>query len=320
MIVGSFSMKLTRCFFEPDPEPDVNGEEEIPTAGETIADSTTTSDTTDNVLDEVGFGGSDSNDPSAIEDTTGFTMLSGSEEETNAARKLWVAHGTFMTISWAILVPCAIGASVLRNFMDEYLRFLPQNSWNGIHRSLNVLAVVATAIGFFLGVAATQKEKGNHFQKRHAATGLVVFLLVLLQMFLGFVRPAAASSSQDSSKEHRQQKQKTPSYPTSAVELEEVTDDNSYEPKMVTPDASEDDESSNGTSAGKPLVRRLWEYKHRGLGMLLLGLAWYNSQTGIQEEVERYGEGGRGVTTGIFWGLAGGISGLFFVLAYILRI
>jgi hypothetical protein len=61
--------------------------------------------------------------------------------------------------------------------------------------------------------------------------------------------------------------------------------------------------------------RLAWDYGHRLLGMTLLGLAWYGCHSGIEWQVQNWED--QKDLTGVFWGVTAGISGMIFLLAYI---
>jgi hypothetical protein len=88
--------------------------------------------------------------------------------------------------------------------------------------------------------------------------------------------------------------------------------------KTASDKSSSTAEEPKEAPSGKPVARLAWEYSHRLLGMLLLALAWYNCQSGIELHVSNYED--QNDYTGAFWGVTGGISGLVFLLAYVVRV
>lgn len=77
---------------------------------------------------------------------------------------------------------------------------------------------------------------------------------------------------------------------------------------------------SDRTEETKKLQRQMWKYGHRIMGIILLGMAWYNCQTGIvllctnffSEEKEEE-------LLNIYWGIAGTIACVYLFVGYILR-
>lgn len=61
-------------------------------------------------------------------------------------RKLWMAHGILMLLGFVIIMPCAIGASLLRKY------FPAGHVWFTVHRFLNWSAVIMMIIGFSIAV------------------------------------------------------------------------------------------------------------------------------------------------------------------------
>ena len=62
-----------------------------------------------------------------------------------ASQNLWVLHGLLMLLAWALCVPLAIGASLLRDLM-------PEGTWFTLHRFLNTFAFGAAIIAFLVAV------------------------------------------------------------------------------------------------------------------------------------------------------------------------
>jgi predicted alpha-1,6-mannanase (GH76 family) len=64
-----------------------------------------------------------------------------------------------------------------------------------------------------------------------------------------------------------------------------------------TPNDTLDDEVSRQceTNRLKSIARRIWEYKHRIMGLGLVGLSWYNWIPALKAFAERYGNDISGV-------------------------
>ena len=134
-------------------------------------------------------------------------------------------------------------------------------------------------------VAAHKQRGGSHFtQNTHQRAGLTIFLLVLLQGLMGYFRPSPnppkdATTEDDAS-------DKTP---------ESFTDTREEEGRAITmsshSDSDEGQKEKSKTNKHKSfsvIVRQYWEYLHRFLGITLLGLAWYNCQSGIVIQATNY--------------------------------
>jgi hypothetical protein len=200
-------------------------------------------------------------------------------------RNLWVAHGACASVAWAILVPLAIGTSVVRDVLERW-GVLPKGMWFQVHRALNFVAAILTIAAFSLAVRALNLGSGDgvdfeHFsQKTHHKVGLALFIITLFQALNGMFRPHLPKVEE---KEQRD---------------EEDTGD-APAPQVVVPE--------------KSAPRKGWEIGHRLIGAALVGLAWWQCQDGYGLFVLRFG-GDDDTTTAAFWGVVGGISGIVLLL------
>ena len=108
-------------------------------------------------------------------------------------RSLWIAHGVLMAIAWGALVPISIGMALLRH-VDWAKRFGIEKWWMPAHRSLHLLAAAFTLAGFAVAVVATSlntfaREQAKHFEGAHGMFGLGVVVLLVLQVWSGYLRP-----------------------------------------------------------------------------------------------------------------------------------
>jgi hypothetical protein len=250
---------------------------------------------------QFASGGADaSNVPSSLNSDLSFLSQGGS------TRQLWIWHGFLMAVSWGILVPLAIGSSMLRDTLC-----LAPGVWLTIHLSLNMFAILCMVVSFGIAVYATNAntvdgEDPNHFSDlRHRTIGLVLFLLAFMQAASGLMRPSGP---------------KKPATPVEVPKDNEETFDmvnessDEFERTLNSSDNSLDIEVSSNTktTGGKSIARRIWEYKHRIMGLSLLGLSWYNCDSGLELFAKRYGENND--LSGAFWGVTGGLAGLICVL------
>jgi hypothetical protein len=111
-------------------------------------------------------------------------------DQGSSIRQLWIWHGILMGVSWGILMPLAIGSSMLRETLC-----LPPGSWLKLHYSHNMFAIACMIVSFAIAVHATNTntfagEDPKHFDDlKHRTIGLVIFLIVFLQAASGFMRP-----------------------------------------------------------------------------------------------------------------------------------
>jgi hypothetical protein len=257
-------------------------------------------------LKPCGFAnGTSASDPNA-----GLTFL----DSVRSTRKLWIWHGVLMAVSWSILVPLAIGSSLLRDTLR-----LPPGVWLTIHMSLNMFAILCMVVSFGIAVYATNANSGNgedpnHFRDlKHRTIGLVIFLLAFVQAIIGMMRP------------HGPKKPATPvegpkdaeGAPGMTVEMAMAPPDELKKTQHSNEDSDDEAAKSGSKESGKSIARRIWELKHRAMGLTLLGLSWYNCDAGLELFAERYGQDQD--LSGAFWGVTGGLAGLIFIL-YALQI
>jgi hypothetical protein len=262
-------------------------------------------------LSPCGFGNGDNimvNGESVSDPNGDVTFL----ESGGSTRQLWVWHGVLMAVSWGILVPLAIGSSLLRDMLC-----LPPGVWLTLHMSLNMFAILCMVVSFSIAVYATNEktadgEDPKHFTDlKHGTIGLVIFLLAFMQAIIGMARPHG------------------PKKPATLVEVpNDVEGAAEKTAEMVADSAGElertqrsqhsndssDDEGAKSSSkvSERSIARRIWEYKHRITGLSLLGLSWYNCDAGLELYAERYGADHD--FSHAFWGGTAGLSGLICIL------
>jgi hypothetical protein len=131
----------------------------------------------------------DRNETASDPSTAATSALIKSESE--SSKNLWIVHGLFMGFAWGLCAPIAIGASLFRNSLSK------GDLWFHLHLYLNVAVAVLTFMGFFIAVAALNREGDvRHFQDdTHQKAGLAIFLFVLFQCLLGCFRPSKALES-----------------------------------------------------------------------------------------------------------------------------
>ena len=212
----------------------------------------------------------------------GAIVLSEVEE---ANRAMWMTHGVLMALAWGLFAPMAVGASVLRVFIDRLAGEQNKGLWFKVHLGLNVLVLLFTIVGFTFAVVALRDEGETKIEGVHSRIGVAILVLVLLQSFAGFLRPSlpkpATEKKEKSHTEFRDETQRT--------------------------DATKPEESV----AEKSSLRMAWEVLHRLSGLALLGMGWYNCHTGILlsvEILEDYKD-----WTGTFWIVVGVLAGLIVI-------
>lgn len=113
-----------------------------------------------------------------LEDCGGTIAVAG----TWTHHGIFVAHGFFAIMAWALATPFAVSVA--------WFRTLVPASWIYIHVFANVFTFFATLIVFVLGVVGISKEDAaDHFSKPHHYVGLVLFFIATFQVINGFLRP-----------------------------------------------------------------------------------------------------------------------------------
>merc|ERR1712232_307698 len=95
-----------------------------------------------------------------------------------------------MWTAWAILASVGIMSSAFR-------WILPSGPvWFYIHRGVQTLVVLLTAIGFVIAVIFTQKKDKPHFENTHMIVGLVVVIVAVLQPMNALCRGHPAGTNE----------------------------------------------------------------------------------------------------------------------------
>lgn len=216
--------------------------------------------------------------------TSGTDTEAGVVSVSDDNRSLWVAHGACAAAAWAILVPLAVGASLIRSLL-EYMG-LPKGLWFSIHRGLNMIAAILTICSFAIAVYVFNEQPGstNFTELTHHTLGLVIFILTLLQAISGMCRPHLPHSN-----------------------LPTVHIDADYESNLAF------EEAPKAAPAGAKSTKRIvWEYGHRIVGVAILGMAWWEVQDGISLFLERFPDSYD--LTPVFWAVVGSISAVVAIL------
>jgi hypothetical protein len=232
------------------------------------------------------------------------------EEEGKDYKKHWIAHGVCASIAWAILIPLAIGSSMLRKELVK-LGF-SEGFWFQLHRALNLTAVALTIIAFAISLYVIKAKDGVlHLREEpHFLVGTVIFLAALLQATFALLRPSL--SHNEEKKESVKDVDATETKDVGFMEDVEIKD-------VENKEESTDKESSEEIAVvvgKKSMLRHYWEVNHRFFGVGLLATAWWELQNGWQ----LFGEddnGGKDLGNA-FLGIAGGIMG-FFVIAKVVQ-
>jgi hypothetical protein len=240
-----------------------------------------------------------------------FGSEEGSEDN---YKKHWIAHGVCASIAWAILIPLAIGSSMLRKELVK-LGF-SEGFWFQLHRALNLTAVALTIIAFAIALYVIKAQDGVYHLREdpHFLVGTVIFLAALLQATFALLRPSLPHKLP-----HNEEKKESVK-DVDATETKDVGFMEDVEIKDVeNKEESTDKESSEEIAVvvgKKSMLRHYWEVNHRFFGVGLLATAWWQLHSGwILFEEEDFGGKDLG---NAFLGVASGIMG-FFVIAKVVQ-
>jgi Eukaryotic cytochrome b561 len=221
--------------------------------------------------------------------------------ETEPYQSYWKAHGYLMAISVGVLVPIAVGSSLLRHF----LKLTNNGWWFQIHRFIMVIAALCVVCGFAVAIVALDKTDGSeaeHFKGEHQSYGLAILVLVLVQVLTGILRPHLPSAQHGSVSDD---------YSTEQGEVvQETPEDGDPEPVSTDKPSS----STGGEPALKKSPQRVaFEIGHRLLAVALIVLAWYNIDLGISLYEENF-DIQDSYSTKAFWIVVGGLSGIIAIV------
>jgi hypothetical protein len=189
-------------------------------------------------------------------------------------RAAFAAHGVFAALAFCIVMPFAIAAAWFRSLMPK--------SWIYIHVLSNCLAffftMVAVAVAFGGMVMRNQSSGGggvvesnaSHMSLAHHWIGLFLFLFVIFQVVNGFRRPPVEAK----------------------MDLMAIGGGPALPPPEPT---------SACSCTGQRTPRERWHLTHRITALVVLCLAIYQVQSGIQLFAQEYSYSTTNTTLRVFW-------------------
>jgi DOMON domain len=269
-----------------------------------------------------------------VSSTQGSNAAGSDTVDSSSAANLWALHGILMGVAWAVLVPIGVGCSLVRSILPVRL------VWFQLHKIANVAAFLLQTAAFGMAVYMTSQDNDGHFQGTHKSVGLAVYLVSFVQVLSGFFRPQLRSrpgppvkfcevsdDEVDDNYADRGDHLATDEGPpnSSATRREEVQ----VGQRVAGPEGRGSDECYAGVGvedddlqelpgpreiSEKSVSRLAFEFGHRFGGFALVGLAWYNCSTGIDEMVAHYGPSYDMLF--VLWGVVWSLCGLI-VLLYV---
>ena len=194
------------------------------------------------------------------------TLSSGVSETIQIKHeKEYQAHGILAFIAWGVLVPMAVAASLLRDF-------LPKGPlWLKLHGIFNNASVLFTIVSFSLAVSLHQKENKKHFSSpisNHQAVGLFLFIAATCQALSGVFRPSLPHSPTTPENQDKDGKEKT---------NQAADDDNDDVEDNVKPE-----EHTAALAEEKSTQRKIWEVLHKLCGYFFVAYAAWEIHEGIR--------------------------------------
>ena len=124
-------------------------------------------------------------------------LSNSSESEASGQPTLVICHIYLMLISWMILVPTAISSAfnmrlILKNKIN-YLKIIKSKTefWYDIHFYCNSTSGLLTIISLLCIFLDAKEWAGNwDWMNNHCYYGMMVFLLLCINIVLGFARPS----------------------------------------------------------------------------------------------------------------------------------
>ena len=108
---------------------------------------------------------------------------------------LFLVHGIFAILAFAVFMPLGITAAAARGLL------MKNGLWFKIHSYAMGLAFVFSIAILVLAVYAVNQKGSEHFHNTHEVIGLVTILLVMIQEVFAVVRPKLPHPEPSSEKE-----------------------------------------------------------------------------------------------------------------------
>jgi len=116
-------------------------------------------------------------------------------------KHLWLYHGVIMGVAWGIFAPVAVFTPLLRKL--EFLQV--DDRWRGIHFVCSITTFILTVVGFALAIMAASpvysidgNEENEYFTgNMHAAMGIMIVVIVVMQGAMGCCIPSDRSHHHD---------------------------------------------------------------------------------------------------------------------------
>jgi len=170
-------------------------------------------------------------------------------EEKNT-KNLFLVHGIFAIVAFAVCMPIAIAAVTARSL------FMKDGLWFKIHSFTMGLASAITIALFTMSVYSVNQKGSSHFHNAHGIIGLIITLALTIHVVFAVMRPSSHLS------------------PKSAHDTDY---DTTEEAGTIEKDENLEDEEK----VEKTLLRIVWERVHRLLGLVIVIAGFYQIHSGL---------------------------------------
>jgi hypothetical protein len=245
-------------------------------------------------------------------------------------KELFKNHGKLAGASWGILVPLAMSAAWFResfpmvksNGSTSCVSRLCNQAWLVIHASMAVVAAVATSASVYFVVKALSLEGGYEYATRfsspHQYMGIFLLIGAWVQVLGGIFRPKnkltghtkmqSGSGDEENTVEHDNDDSSDSATVSSTHTMKQGAIIHKWR-RSANPSGDtevECDEETVATVAPKSTGRKVWDYGHRLMAMILVICGFWQLFSGLEEYQERYGDDSYLVTAcmvwvGVFW-------------------
>ena len=151
---------------------------------------------------------------------------------------------------------------------------------------------------------------------------MAILILVSIQAVAGYFRPdlpkPSSSNKPTKDEEIQQLQEQDKQQQQQEKDPQDLAVDTTFDTSPTNASSVSDNNSNLEALPPKSMKRVAWEYGHRLMGMIVLGLSWYNCHSGIEWQVLNWDD--QRDLTGVFWGITAAISGTIFILAYVVRV
>jgi hypothetical protein len=246
-------------------------------------------------------------------------------------KELFKNHGKLAGASWGILVPLAMSAAWFResfpmvksNGSTSCVSRLCNQAWLVVHASMAVVAAVATSVSVYFVVKALSLEGGyqyaTQFSSPHQYMGIFLLIGAWVQVLGGIFRPKnkltghskmqSGNGDEENTVEHDNDDSSDSATVSSTQTMKQGAIIHKWR-RSANPSGEtaevECDEESVAMVAPKSTARKVWDYGHRFMAMILVICGFWQLFSGLEEYQERYGDDSYLVTAcmvwvGVFW-------------------